>query len=324
MTMTQEKQPITTNSAVPFPSTAVAAEAARDDAGIAKEDTAWTDQPEPPAGTAPITVEAPAPEPQDARDSASERAPKMRADRVSVFYGDKQALKDVSIEVHDDRVTAFIGPSGCGKSTFLRCLNRMNDTIAGARVTGQIALDGHDINAPDMDVVQLRARVGMVFQKPNPFPKSIYENVAYGPRIHGLADGKSEMDAIVEKSLRRAGLWDEVKDRLQESGTALSGGQQQRLCIARAIAVDPEVILMDEPCSALDPIATAKIEELIHELRGRYAIAIVTHNMQQAARVSQRTAFFHLGELIEYNRTSDIFTNPREQRTQDYITGRYG
>ncbi|WP_294171684.1 phosphate ABC transporter ATP-binding protein PstB [uncultured Sphingomonas sp.] len=248
----------------------------------------------------------------------------MRADRVSVFYGDKQALKDVSIEVHDDRVTAFIGPSGCGKSTFLRCLNRMNDTIAGARVAGQIELDGHDINAPDMDVVQLRARVGMVFQKPNPFPKSIYENVAYGPRIHGLAQGKSELDGIVEKSLRRAGLWDEVKDRLQESGTALSGGQQQRLCIARAIAVDPEVILMDEPCSALDPIATAKIEELIHELRGRYAIAIVTHNMQQAARVSQRTAFFHLGELIEYNRTSDIFTNPREQRTQDYITGRYG
>ncbi len=324
MTMTQEKQPITTNSAVPFPSTAIAADAARDDAGIAKEDAAWTDRPEPAAGPAPITVETPSPEPQDTAEPAAGRTPKMRADRVSVFYGDKQALKDVSIEVHDDRVTAFIGPSGCGKSTFLRCLNRMNDTIAGARVAGQIELDGHDINAPDMDVVQLRARVGMVFQKPNPFPKSIYENVAYGPRIHGLAQGKSELDGIVEKSLRRAGLWDEVKDRLQESGTALSGGQQQRLCIARAIAVDPEVILMDEPCSALDPIATAKIEELIHELRGRYAIAIVTHNMQQAARVSQRTAFFHLGELIEYNRTSDIFTNPREQRTQDYITGRYG
>ena len=249
---------------------------------------------------------------------------KMSAHEVSVFYGAKQALKDVSIDIHDDRVTAFIGPSGCGKSTFLRCLNRMNDTIASARVTGTIELDGQDINSAAMDVVQLRARVGMVFQKPNPFPKSIYENVAYGPRIHGLADGKSELDAIVEKSLKRAGLWDEVKDRLNESGTALSGGQQQRLCIARAIAVDPEVILMDEPCSALDPIATAKIEELIHELRGRYAIAIVTHNMQQAARVSQRTAFFHLGEMVEYGKTSDIFTNPREQRTQDYITGRYG
>ena len=252
------------------------------------------------------------------------RAPKMRAQDVSVFYGDKQALNGVSIDIHDDRVTAFIGPSGCGKSTFLRCLNRMNDTIPSARVSGQIELDGQDITDPRMDVVQLRARVGMVFQKPNPFPKSIYENVAYGPRIHGLADGKSKMDEIVEKSLKRAGLWDEVKDRLQESGTALSGGQQQRLCIARAIAVDPEVILMDEPCSALDPIATAKIEELIHELRGRYAIAIVTHNMQQAARVSQRTAFFHLGEMVEYGKTSEIFTNPRERRTQDYITGRYG
>ena len=252
------------------------------------------------------------------------RVPKMRASDVDVFYGDKQALKGVSIEVHDDRVTAFIGPSGCGKSTFLRCLNRMNDTIPSARVSGLIELDGQDITDPRMDVVQLRARVGMVFQKPNPFPKSIYENVAYGPRIHGLASGKSEMDAIVEKSLKRAGLWEEVKDRLEESGTALSGGQQQRLCIARAIAVDPEVILMDEPCSALDPIATAKIEELIHELRGRYAIAIVTHNMQQAARVSQRTAFFHLGEMVEYGKTSEIFTNPRERRTQDYITGRYG
>ncbi len=250
--------------------------------------------------------------------------PKMSAREVAVFYGDKQALKGVSVDIHDDKVTAFIGPSGCGKSTFLRCLNRMNDTIAGARVTGEIELDGDDIYASRMDVVQLRARVGMVFQKPNPFPKSIYENVAYGPRIHGLADDKGKLDEIVEKSLKRAGLWDEVKDRLQESGTALSGGQQQRLCIARAIAVDPEVILMDEPCSALDPIATAKIEELIHELRGRYAIAIVTHNMQQAARVSQRTAFFHLGEMVEYGRTKDIFTNPRQQRTQDYITGRYG
>jgi phosphate transport system ATP-binding protein len=261
---------------------------------------------------------------QEEEEIAPNREPKMRAKGISVFYGEKQALKEVSIDVHEDRVTAFIGPSGCGKSTFLRCLNRMNDTIPAARVTGSIELDGQDINSAAMDVVQLRARVGMVFQKPNPFPKSIYENVAYGPRIHGLASSRSEMDETVEKSLRRAGLWEEVKDRLLESGTALSGGQQQRLCIARAIAVDPEVILMDEPCSALDPIATARIEELIHELRGRYAIAIVTHNMQQAARVSQRTAFFHLGELVEYGKTSEIFTNPREQRTQDYITGRYG
>jgi phosphate transport system ATP-binding protein len=249
---------------------------------------------------------------------------KMTASNVDIFYGDKQAIKNVSIDVPMEHVTAFIGPSGCGKSTFLRTLNRMNDTIASARVAGDIRLDGEDIYSPSMDVVQLRARVGMVFQKPNPFPKSIYENVAYGPRIHGLANSKAEMDQIVEQSLRRAGLWDEVKDRLAESGTALSGGQQQRLCIARAIAVDPEVILMDEPCSALDPIATAKIEELIHELRGRYAIVIVTHNMQQAARVSQRTAFFHLGTLVEYGETSDIFTNPREERTKDYITGRYG
>ena len=267
---------------------------------------------------------APTPSADTAPEPSADRTPKMRAQSVSVFYGSKQALKDVSIEIHDDRVTAFIGPSGCGKSTFLRCLNRMNDTIAAAKVSGHIELDGEDIHAASMDVVQLRARVGMVFQKPNPFPKSIYENVAYGPRIHGLAQSRSELDGIVEKSLKRAGLWDEVKDRLQESGTALSGGQQQRLCIARAIAVDPEVILMDEPCSALDPIATAKIEELIDELRGRYAIAIVTHNMQQAARVSQRTAFFHLGEMVEYGKTSEIFTNPREQRTQDYITGRYG
>jgi phosphate transport system ATP-binding protein len=249
---------------------------------------------------------------------------KMTARNVSVFYGDKAAVKDVSIDVAKEHVTAFIGPSGCGKSTFLRSFNRMNDTIPNARVEGLIALDGEDIYGSAMDVVQLRARVGMVFQKPNPFPKSIYENVAYGPRIHGLAAGKSELDGIVEKSLRRAGLWEEVKDRLSESGTALSGGQQQRLCIARAIAVDPEVILMDEPASALDPIATAKIEELIHELRGRYAIVIVTHNMQQAARVSQRTAFFHLGNLVEYGDTSEIFTNPRETRTKDYITGRYG
>lgn len=250
--------------------------------------------------------------------------PKMTARDVKVFYGPKQAIKGVSIDVDMDNVTAFIGPSGCGKSTFLRTLNRMNDTVASARVEGEITLDGENIYAPSMDVVQLRARVGMVFQKPNPFPKSIYENIAYGPRIHGLAAGKADMDVIVEKSLRRAGLWEEVKDRLSDSGTALSGGQQQRLCIGRAIAVEPEVILMDEPCSALDPIATAKIEELIHELRGRYGIVIVTHNMQQAARVSQRTAFFHLGELVEYGVTSDIFTNPRQERTKDYITGRYG
>ncbi|RZM10425.1 MAG: phosphate ABC transporter ATP-binding protein [Sphingomonas sp.] len=255
---------------------------------------------------------------------AAAARPKMAARGVDVFYGEKQAIKNVSIDVGMENVTAFIGPSGCGKSTFLRTFNRMNDTVAAARVTGDITLDGENIYAASMDVVQLRARVGMVFQKPNPFPKSIYENVAYGPRIHGLASGKADMDAIVESSLRRAGLWDEVKDRVAESGTALSGGQQQRLCIARAIAVDPEVILMDEPCSALDPIATARIEELIHELRGRYAIVIVTHNMQQAARVSQKTAFFHLGTLVEYGDTSDIFTNPRETRTKDYITGRYG
>ncbi|WP_379554622.1 phosphate ABC transporter ATP-binding protein PstB [Erythrobacter sp. W53] len=248
----------------------------------------------------------------------------MSAQGVSVYYSDKMAIDDVSIEIPTKYVTAFIGPSGCGKSTFLRTLNRMNDTIPTARVEGKITLDGEDIYSPQLDVVHLRARVGMVFQKPNPFPKSIYDNIAYGPKIHGLAEGKTELDEVVEKSLRRAGLWDEVKDRLQDSGTALSGGQQQRLCIARAIAVDPEVILMDEPCSALDPIATAKIEELIDDLNGRYAIVIVTHSMQQAARVSQRTAFFHLGKMVEYGRTTDIFTNPHEQRTQDYITGRYG
>ncbi len=250
--------------------------------------------------------------------------PKISARNVSVFYGANQAINDVSVDVDSDHVTAFIGPSGCGKSTLLRAFNRMNDTVPNARVEGEIKLDGMDIHAPEMDVVQLRARVGMVFQKPNPFPKSIFENVAYGPRIHGLASGKQQMAELVERSLRRAGLWDEVKDRLTDSGTTLSGGQQQRLCIARAIAVDPEVILMDEPCSALDPVATARIEELIHELKGRYAIVIVTHNMQQAARVSQRTAFFHLGQLVEYGSTSDIFTNPREERTRDYITGRYG
>jgi phosphate transport system ATP-binding protein len=249
---------------------------------------------------------------------------KISARNVNVFYGTKQAIDDVSIDIATQHVTSFIGPSGCGKSTFLRTLNRMNDTIPGCKVTGEVTLDGQDVYAGGMDVVQLRARVGMVFQKPNPFPKSIYENVAYGARIHGLASSKAEMDAIIEKSLRRAGLWDEVKDRLSEPGTALSGGQQQRLCIARAIAVSPEVILMDEPCSALDPIATARIEELIDELKARYAIVIVTHSMQQAARVSQRTAFFHLGKIIEYGETEQIFQNPREKRTLDYITGRYG
>jgi len=249
---------------------------------------------------------------------------KITARNVDVFYGAKKAIDDVSIDIDNGIVTAFIGPSGCGKSTFLRTLNRMNDTIADARVTGDIRLDGEDIYGSDMDPVALRARVGMVFQKPNPFPKSIYENVAYGPRIHGLAQGKADMDVVVEKALTRAGLWEEVKDRLTDAGTALSGGQQQRLCIARAIAVSPEVILMDEPCSALDPIATARIEELIDELKHRYAIVIVTHSMQQAARVSQRTAFFHMGSLVEYGETDQVFTNPQQVRTKDYITGRYG
>ncbi|MEO3389221.1 phosphate ABC transporter ATP-binding protein PstB [Mesorhizobium sp. CAU 1741] len=252
------------------------------------------------------------------------RPVRVSARNVNVFYGTKQALFDVSIDVPEKAVTAFIGPSGCGKSTFLRCLNRMNDTIEGCRVTGAIALDGSDIYDQALDVVELRARVGMVFQKPNPFPKSIYENVSYGPRIHGLARSRAELDAIVEASLQKAGLWNEVKDRLSEPGTGLSGGQQQRLCIARAIAVSPEVILMDEPCSALDPIATARIEELIDELKQNYTIVIVTHSMQQAARVSQRTAFFHLGILVEEGPTDLIFTSPGEKRTQDYITGRFG
>jgi phosphate transport system ATP-binding protein len=250
--------------------------------------------------------------------------PKLSARDVSVFYGDSQAIKNVSIDISLDNVTALIGPSGCGKSTFLRCFNRMNDTIPSARVKGSIRLDGIDILGKAIDVVELRARVGMVFQKPNPFPKSIYDNVAYGPRIHGLAKNRADLDVIVESALRRAGLWDEAKDRLAESGTALSGGQQQRLCIARTIAVEPEVILMDEPCSALDPVGTAKIEELIDALRGQHAIVIVTHNMQQAARVSQKTAFFHLGAMVEYGDTSMIFTNPVQARTRDYITGRYG
>ena len=272
------------------------------------------------------TIKVPAPHHEEEAEPhvTPARAPKMRASQISVFYGEKQALKDVSIDVHEDRVTAFIGPSGCGKSTFLRCINRMNDTIEGAKVGGTIKLDGEDIYDPSLDVVELRARIGMVFQKPNPFPKSIYENVAYGPKIHGLAHSKADLDEIVISSIRRAGLWDEVKDRLNEPGTGLSGGQQQRLCIARAIAVGPEVILMDEPCSALDPIATAVIEELIDELREKYTIIIVTHSMQQAARVSQKTAFFHLGNLIEEGKTEDIFTNPVNKKTQDYITGRIG
>ena len=243
---------------------------------------------------------------------------------VSVYYGAKQALKNVSIDVGRRQVLSMIGPSGCGKSTFLRCLNRMNDTIPGARVTGSIKLDGRDIQASQQDPVQLRARIGMVFQKPNPFPKSIYDNVAYGPRIHGLARSRAQLDDIVCTSLQRAGLWDEVKERLASPGTGLSGGQQQRLCIARAIAVHPEVILMDEPCSALDPVATARIEDLIDELREQYAIVIVTHSMQQAARVSQRTAYFHLGELIEVGDTDRVFTNPRHRLTEDYMTGRFG
>jgi len=249
---------------------------------------------------------------------------KVMARGVDVFYGAKRALTNVSVDIPDRSVMAFIGPSGCGKSTFLRCINRMNDTIPSARVSGRITIDGEDIYDPALDVVQLRARVGMVFQKPNPFPKSIYENVAYGPRIHGLSRDKTELDEIVTRSLEKAGLFNEVKDRLSDPGTGLSGGQQQRLCIARAIAVSPEIILMDEPCSALDPIATARIEELIDELRENLCIIIVTHSMQQAARVSQRTAFFHLGVLVEEGETEQIFTNPQDRRTQDYITGRFG
>ena len=248
----------------------------------------------------------------------------VSAQDVKVYYGDTQAIKGINLDIYRNEVIAFIGPSGCGKSTFLRVLNRMNDTIDGCRVEGKVTLDGEDIYDKSLDVVLLRARVGMVFQKPNPFPKSIFENVAYGPRIHGLARNKTELEEIVVTSLQKAGLFEEVKDRLHQPGTGLSGGQQQRLCIARAIAVGPEVILMDEPCSALDPIATAIIEELIDELRANYTIVIVTHSMQQAARVSQKTAFFHLGKLIEEGPTEAIFTNPREKRTQDYITGRIG
>ena len=250
--------------------------------------------------------------------------PRMTCRDIDVFYGENQAIKNVSLDIAGNEVIAMIGPSGCGKSTFIRCLNRMNDTIDGCRVTGSILLDDEDINQPGVDVVLLRAKVGMVFQKPNPFPKSIWENVAYGPRIHGLAGDRNQLEEIVETSLQKAGLWDEVKDRLDDPGTGLSGGQQQRLCIARSIAVSPEVILMDEPCSALDPIATARIEGLIDELRKNFTIIIVTHSMQQASRVSQRTAFFHLGDLIEVGSTIQIFTNPKHQLTEDYITGRFG
>jgi len=249
---------------------------------------------------------------------------KISSQNINVFYGTKQALFDVNVEIPPRGVTALIGPSGCGKTTFLRCINRMNDTIENCRVEGALLVDGHDINTPEEDVVLLRARIGMVFQKPNPFPKSIYENIAYGPRIHRMVENKSQMDALVEKSLKQAGLFDEVKDRLQDPGTSLSGGQQQRLCIARALSVNPDIILMDEPCSALDPIATARIEELIGDLKEHYTIVIVTHSMQQAARVSQQTHFFHMGKVIESGLTSQIFTTPKHQQTQDYITGRYG
>jgi len=249
---------------------------------------------------------------------------KIAARNVQVYYGDTHAIKDVDVDIADKTVTAFIGPSGCGKSTFLRCINRMNDTIDVARIEGDILLDGEDIYDAKVDPVQLRARVGMVFQKPNPFPKSIYDNVAYGPKIHGMAKNKADLQDLVERALRRGAIWDEVKDRLNEPGTGLSGGQQQRLCIARAVATEPEVLLMDEPCSALDPIATAQVEELIDELRQNYSVVIVTHSMQQAARVSQKTAFFHLGHLVEYGDTSQIFTNPEDPRTESYITGRIG
>ncbi len=261
--------------------------------------------------------------PMSERD-VTQQETKFSARGVQVYYGDTHAIKDVDVDLADKTVTAFIGPSGCGKSTFLRCLNRMNDTIDICRVEGQITLDNQDIYDNRVDPVQLRARVGMVFQKPNPFPKSIFDNVAYGPRIHGMASGKAELDEIVEQSLRRAAIWDEVKDRLDSPGTGLSGGQQQRLCIARAVATEPEVLLMDEPCSALDPIATAQVEELIDELRQQFSVVIVTHSMQQAARVSQKTAFFHLGNLVEFGETGQIFTNPEDSRTESYITGRIG
>lgn len=259
-----------------------------------------------------------------AESAVSQQDIKISARNVQVYYGDTHAIRDVNVEIQDKTVTAFIGPSGCGKSTFLRCINRMNDTIDIARIEGQIRLDGEDIYDRRVDPVQLRAKVGMVFQKPNPFPKSIYDNVAYGPKIHGLARNKAELDEVVENSLRGSALWNEVKDRLHEPGTGLSGGQQQRLCIARAVATTPEVLLMDEPCSALDPIATGQVEELIEQLRSKFSVVIVTHSMQQAARVSQKTAFFHLGNLVEYGDTDDIFTNPQDSRTESYISGRIG
>jgi len=289
------------------------------------------DQPEPGISAAnvikPVMVESSEKIGRDQRITVGDfthASPRMSCRNVDVFYGDKHAVKDISLDIGRNEVIAFIGPSGCGKSTFLRCLNRMNDTIDICRVSGDIRMDGASIYDKNLDVVQLRAAVGMVFQKPNPFPKSIYENVAYGPRIHGLTSNRHDLDEIVQSSLERAGLWKEVKDQLESPGTGLSGGQQQRLCIARAIAVNPEVVLMDEPCSALDPIATAKIEELIDELHETYTIVIVTHSMQQAARVSQRTAYFHLGDLIEIGATEHIFTNPSHQLTEDYITGRFG
>jgi phosphate transport system ATP-binding protein len=251
-------------------------------------------------------------------------APKVAASNVNVFYKEKQALMDVSIDIHSRQVTALIGPSGCGKSTFLRCLNRMNDVVDGCKVTGTILLDGEDIYAPKVDVVSLRSRIGMVFQKPNPFPKSVFDNVAYGPKIHGLAEHRTDLEEIVVNSLTKAGLFEEVKDRLHDTATGLSGGQQQRLCIARTIAINPEVVLMDEPCSALDPIATSRIEDLMWELKENFTIIIVTHSMQQAARVSQRTGFFHLGSLVEVGKTEQIFQNPVDTRTRDYITGRFG
>ncbi|MFO7858534.1 MAG: phosphate ABC transporter ATP-binding protein PstB [Ectothiorhodospiraceae bacterium] len=268
--------------------------------------------------------EAPEPPEPVGHPESSERDVKVRADSVRLWYGEAQALHNVNLDVYAREVTALIGPSGCGKTSFLRCLNRMNDLIPSCHIEGQITLDGEDIYDPSVDVVQLRSHVGMVFQKPNPFPKSIFENIAYAPRLHGIANNRTELQELVEHSLRRAGLWKEVADRLHTPGTELSGGQQQRLCIARAIAVNPEVILMDEPASALDPLATVTIEELIDELKHRYTIVIVTHNLQQAARVAGYTAFFHLGEIVEFNDTDTLFTNPREQKTEDYITGRYG
>ncbi|WP_077530153.1 phosphate ABC transporter ATP-binding protein PstB [Vreelandella utahensis] len=284
---------------------------------------ATTEPPETTESVTPMTGQPETSAPAQTAGTADKNV-KVKAENVNLWYDKTQALHDLDLNIYENEVTALIGPSGCGKSSFLRCLNRMNDLIPSVRIQGQITLDGEDIYHPDVDVVQLRSNVGMVFQKPNPFPKSIYENIAYAPRLHGIVNGRRDLDELVEHSLKRAGLWREVSDRLQTPGTALSGGQQQRLCIARAIAVNPEVILMDEPASSLDPLATATIEELIDELKDRYTIAIVTHNLQQAARVAGYTAFFHMGEIVEFNDTDTLFTNPREQKTEDYITGRYG